>query len=280
MTLLSFFTKFLNLHSSDVEAENSHIQNPCKYDLMNSAHSVPTNVDVGAQKKISESYDSDSTNEGDGPYVFSDHSKADSDYDDDAIEAVFPSTPGSSDPRKKKKWIRTTTNGITKVAKGVKTGTIKSGSLIGKAVTHTIAFPIKGHRRSYLRDKPRQTNGKKKSRDHHVAVNKALKNMHSPARQNLEDQEVSNSIIAGQLKPPDQSCRTVSDILSTLSSSPSLHTKALLSAHLSAPADLDLSFLSGGIVEVSWNFDSVMLFSYVVLTYILCLLYSVAWGCC
>lgn len=53
------------------------------------------------------------------------------------------------------------------------------------------------------------------------------------------------------MKAPDQSCRNVSTILDNLSHSPSLQAKALLSSHLSTPSDVDMTFLGGGLAEVS-----------------------------
>lgn len=186
---------------------------------------------------------SDSSFDGDNEYVVAHTNFSDCGNESDVEgegQLIAPSTP-----RERKTWIRHTTYGITKVAKGVKTGTIKSGNLIGKAVTHT----IKGHglhpRRKYLREKPKQTKKKRKSRDHHIAVNKALRN----TRRNSSTY-VPSSIMAGQLKAPDQSCRTVSSVLSKLSSSPSFPAKVLLSTYLSSLSDLDFSFLSGGTVEV------------------------------
>jgi hypothetical protein len=208
---------------------------------------VPTKLNLSIQNDVDE-MDSDFSNGDDAGSIFSDN--YDSDDEEQPVEPMTPRSDGYGEARKKKKWIKNTTYGITKVAKGVKTGTIKSGSLIGKAVTHT----IKG-RRSYLRDKPRQTKGKAKIRDHHVAVNKALKKLQSPDKQTSTGSKLHapKSIMAGQLKPPDQSCRTVSDILSTVSSSPSIQAKMLLSALLSPLTDLDNSFLSGGAVEVRFN---------------------------
>lgn len=181
-------------------------------------------------------------------------------FQSEMIEPLSPhsTTPGS---RKKKRWMYHTTHGITKVAKGVKTGTVKSGTIIGKAVTYT----IKGgglKKRTILKDKPRRKSKGNRTRDHHVAVNKALKTMHTPSgrRTTLESFQTSNIIMAGQLKAPDQSCRTVSYILKNMSKMQTLPAKPLFSAHFAAPSDIDLCFLSGGLVEVS--IDDIVLKKY------------------
>lgn len=226
------------------------------YDLSGSLHDALPHDAAPSEMNI-EDIDSEFSNEENDQCVFSDNSREVGDGMlpmqipiNEEVLSFEPPTPTAEDygeVRKKKKWMKSTTHGITKVAKGVKTGTIKSGTFIGKAVTHT----IKG-RRSHIRDKPRHTKGKAKIKDHHIAVNRALKKLKSPDKQIIHGSKkfAPRSIVAGQLKPPDQSCRTVSDILSNLSVSPSVQAKMLLSAHLSPLMDLDTSFLSGGPVEL------------------------------
>ena len=200
-------------------------------------------------KSDSDSSIEDEAGYGDDNYVI-DHDAIDlSAHSEDVEDVMNEMTPSSKvgERRRKKKWMKNTTHGITKVAKGVKTGTIKSGTFIGKAVT----YPIKGHgrkqKRKYLKEKhSKKTRGKSKSKDHHIAVNKAIRNMRTPSG-------ASNSIMAGQLQAPDQSCRTVSNILSRLSSSPSIEAAKLLEFHLSSTTDLDASFLSGGTAEVRFS---------------------------
>lgn len=177
-------------------------------------------------------------------------SRGDSDSDEECGQRS-PHSLSSQKLKGSKKWIRSTTHGITKVAKGVKTGTIKSGSMIGKAVSHKI-MPHGLHKRRYLREKQRKASIKGKSKDHHIAVNKALKTVQvSPRIKNTHMMlQMPSTVMAGQLKAPDQSCRTVSYILSSLSSEPSSKAKDLLSSHLLNLSDIDLSFLSGGAVEL------------------------------
>jgi hypothetical protein len=205
--------------------------------------------------------------------------------DSDSDEETGLESPQSWSNRKRrqsKTWIRSTTYGITKVAKGVKTGTIKSGHLIGKAVSHKIINHSLQKRR-YLREKQKKANMKGRQKDHHIAVNKALKTAQlSPGHKNAPiTLQMPNGIMAGQLKAPDQSCRTVSYILSTLSSEPSSQAKALLSTHLLASSDVDSSFLSGGAIEVRLSLF-IMNRRKISMNSVLsqCYFFYVAWSCC
>lgn len=163
-------------------------------------------------------------------------------------ESVVPNSPSTSPRRRKKNtWIRHTTHGISKVAKGVGKGTMKAVTTTGKVVTHTVIGNTR-HRRTYLRERTRRMNNNQKSRDHHKAVLKAIK---SPRGKVKSFSTETEHILVGQMKAPDQSCRNVSTILNNLSHSPSLQAKALLSSHLSTPSDVDMTFLGGGLAEVS-----------------------------
>ncbi len=153
---------------------------------------------------------------------------------------------------KRKKWIK---QGVSKVAKGVKTGTIKSGKIVtksGKIVGKVVSHPFKGKNRGYLPEKALEKRKLKTStRDHHVAVNRALKTYKkkSPSKRKSRSITIPNSVMAGQLKPPEQSLRTVGYIISKLADSDSLESKSQL-ADLNPISDLDCSFLSGGTVEL------------------------------
>lgn len=203
--------------------------------------------------KINEASDLDSSVEGEG--IVQHEMKEQNDsfdadfYDDDAV----PTSPSTSPRRRKKKtWIRHTTHGISKVAKGVGKGTMKAVTTTGKVVTHTVIGNTR-HRRTHLRERTRRMNDNQKSRDHHKAVLKAIKSPRGKVKS--FSIETPDAILVGQMKAPDQSCRNVSTILDNLSHSPSLQAKALLSSHLSTPSDVDMTFLGGGLAEVSiWTF--------------------------
>eukprot|EP00557_Chaetoceros_sp_GSL56_P005119 CAMPEP_0176499580 /NCGR_PEP_ID=MMETSP0200_2-20121128/13008_1 /TAXON_ID=947934 /ORGANISM="Chaetoceros sp., Strain GSL56" /LENGTH=1717 /DNA_ID=CAMNT_0017898019 /DNA_START=64 /DNA_END=5217 /DNA_ORIENTATION=+ len=184
-------------------------------------------------------------------HSFSPSSSRDDSDSDGETGLESPHSLSNQKRKRSKTWIRSTTHGITKVAKGVKTGTIKSGHLIGKAVSHKIIHHGINKRR-YLREKQKKAKMKVRQKDHHIAVNKALKTAQlSPRLKNKQNTlQIPNGIMAGQLKAPDQSCRTVNYILCTLSSETSSQAKALLCTHLLACSDIDSSFLSGGAMKL------------------------------
>ncbi len=210
---------------------------PTHLDLVASNDSNVQNVyDCSSIDEVSQVDESISDDQSEGSNAFEDS------------EVLTPKTA------KRKKWIK---HGVSKVAKGVKTGTIKSGKIVtksGKIVGKAVSHPFKGHgrNRGYL---PEKTLEKRKLRtstkDHHVAVNRALKTYKkkSPSKRKSRSLTIPNSVMAGQLKPPEQSLRTVGYIISKLSDSDSLESKSQL-ADLNPISDLDCSFLSGGTVEL------------------------------
>jgi hypothetical protein len=228
--------------------------------ILNVSSSILPNLQVPDEVGLIESTSVITESNHNSPGRHRDHSlsQSSSSDDSDSDEETGLESPRSMSNYKRtqsKTWIRSTTYGITKVAKGVKTGTIKSGHLIGKAVSHKIINHSLHHKRRYLREKQRKASVKGRQKDHHIAVNKALKTAHLSPRLMTTPitLQMPNGILAGQLKAPDQSCRTVSCILSTLSSEPSSQAKALLSTHLLALSDVDSSFLSGGAIEVRFS---------------------------
>jgi hypothetical protein len=63
--------------------------------------------------------------------------------------------------------------------------------------------------------------------------------------------EEEQHILAGQLSATDQSCRTVSHVLSEMSGNPQFDS--LLISQVSAKSELDSCFLRGGAAEVSYS---------------------------
>lgn len=203
---------------------------------------------------------------------------SESDYDEglDGHEEVATTPIEFRFGPKKKKWISNGAGGIVKVAKGVKTGTaitgkqvVKHGKMVGKgtvkvgkgtvnaglAITKTITshssstnfeprLSVKSNEKSTLR---------RTRKDHHVAINKTLKDMDKQKAQLFANS--STRIMAGQLSAPDQSCRTVSHILSELSKeehNKDAHfaTRKLLESEFETESNLDTWFLRGGPTEL------------------------------
>ena len=132
-------------------------------------------------------------------------------------------------------WIKSTASGLSKVAKGMKSGTIT----VGKALKQ---------RRHTTRHLPRTPGQGKRSvyKDHHIAVNKMLK-----SSRHVSSNGMSNAL-AGQLNAGCETCRTVNNIISGLKVSNQLDENSnILSDMLSEDTELDSAFLTGGLVEVS-----------------------------
>ncbi len=99
----------------------------------------------------------------------------------------------------------------------------------------------------------------KKQGDHHVAINKALKqNMKQKSPKNTRSAKFDlfkedNRRVAAEMKPADQSCITLSIILANLSKLSKTLTNVAesLSNEMSPSSELDSWFLSGNIDEVS-----------------------------
>jgi hypothetical protein len=163
--------------------------------------------------------------------MHSDCSSSDVEEEDEDGENFFTPQKGS----KSHGWIRNTTSGFSKVARGVKSGTIT----VGKALKT---------RRRRRRNLPRTPGQGKRSiyRDHNVAVNRMLK-----SSRHLSSNSVSNAL-AGQLNAGCETCRTVNNVISGLKGSvDTMDNSNILSDVLSLETELDSSFLTGGLVEVS-----------------------------
>ena len=178
------------------------------------------------------------------------------DIDDSADEGA-PGMESGSPRRKRKKWIKGA--GIGRVAKTVKTGTtmtgkqvVKQGKKVGKGTViagRAIISKSNVHLHRPPGREPRKRVIKQIGKDHHVAVNKAIRLM-----KNSSVTSPSAQVTAGELSAPDQSCRVVSQVLSDMSSllciSPSSQISDMIASQMETKSELDCWFLCGGSVEL------------------------------
>ena len=157
-------------------------------------------------------------------------------------------------PRKSRKFIG-------KIAKSVKTKTATTGKQVVKVGRGTVnaGKAIVSGRPKNL---PREPNSvklrsrRKVERDLRVSVsNKAIKRVEKNESQLESNSDAFSDNIAGELSASEQSCRTVSKMLSRMSSvtptSPAASEfSPLLASHLEIESDLDVMFLQGSSLEL------------------------------
>eukprot|EP00978_Attheya_sp_CCMP212_P007182 scaffold16717_cov53-Attheya_sp.AAC.5 len=187
--------------------------------------------------------------------------------EDDGVESeeepCSPRTADGGSPYKKKS-PKTRASKIGRVAKKVKRGTAYTGMQVvkqsrnvgygtviaGRAIISKTGVVAHGSRPPGREPRaPIRGAQKKGVRDHHVAVNKAMKSMkkHATSKEVWSSEEEQH-ILAGQLSATDQSCRTVSHVLSEMSGNPQFDS--LLISQVSAKSELDSCFLRGGAAEI------------------------------
>ena len=172
--------------------------------------------------------------------------------DDDLSYTKSSESPRRSRSQKRKKWIG-------KVAKGTGKHVIKSGKKVGKVVSKSVI----GHgarvpkREPKLRRRRTEKRAIKKNADHHIAVNQALSTTTKKRQRNFKKlAHAPNKIMAGQLSAPDQSCRTISHVLSEISvtaSEQSTISNPVTDAFYSLfthSSEFDSWFLRGGCLEL------------------------------
>lgn len=177
---------------------------------------------------------------------------------DDLLECQSDDAPTASRSQKGRKLIgkiarsvkeKTTTTGKKVVRRSVKVG--KGTVNAGKAI-------ISGRPRQPPSKEPRS--GKHRSRrnverDLRVAVsNRSIKRVEK-VESMLINEDDPTSILVGELSAPEQSCRTVSNMLSRMSSVPPNSSVAtgfttLLASQVQSKSQFDNTFLKGGSVEL------------------------------
>jgi hypothetical protein len=206
---------------------------------------------VGAGDSSDEAWDVDSVDEMD---LFEDE-----DIDDDAPVDVTDITDNRSKSRKfigkiaKSVKIRTASTGKTMVRQSVKVG--KGTVNAGKAISRIA--PIRPKNPPSIEPKSAKGTARKsirrRERDLHVAVTRSMKRIEKfDSKSSFPD---SPNMLAGQLSAPEQSCRTVSNMLSRMSDLPpssplSTSFSTLLSEQVERESDQDRDFLQGGAIEV------------------------------
>jgi len=167
------------------------------------------------------------------------HSEDERNFQRGILSTPTPSRKSDGSPVRymRKKWDK-----VAKTAVMTGKGVIKSGKVVGQTIT--LQNSLLSTKKPRIR---RNTSGYGK--DHHVAVEKTLTKLGQGAVDILQS---TNQIMAGELNPPDQSCRIVSHILTDLSSisESSENAANLLCSQLVPLSEFDLYFLRGGSLEL------------------------------
>ena len=154
---------------------------------------------------------------------------------------------------------------IGKIAKSVKSKTASTGKTVvrtsvkvGKGTVNAGKAMITSRSKQPPLHEPKSAKGpsrgmqKRKEKDLDVAVSRSMKRLEKRAH---KSQAEVPSLLAGELSAPEQSCRTVSSMLtkmSSLSSADRLASKfsAMLWKELQHQSEQDESFLSGGAMQL------------------------------
>ena len=189
--------------------------------------------------------------------------QSDLDIDENDEDEEYVELEGTSDlhvPQKQNKGRLI----IGQIAKSVKSGTVTTGIQVmkhSKKAGKVLVGPISRARPKKppatepksRKVKPPSQSNRRKEKDHHLVLSRTLKQMEKRKQKSKVWLSEPPRVLAGQLSPPDQSCRTASHVLSRMSPSASNGTQqfaSILAEQIADQSDMDRSFLQGGAAQL------------------------------